>query len=144
MGRRVTGLGLRMAGTTKSSPTANFVGAVSTEIASWLWAGNNDSVDPELCKARSRGPRTVRSRDFYILSCRPKQPAQEVNSWEITAITAFLLRLKASERTLYSGVFPEDRGEMSPQTWASAFELRWRKGLVRLAVVPPVTAHRAA
>jgi hypothetical protein len=53
---RLTGLGLRMAGATKSSLIANFVGSVSTEIESWLWAGNNDSVDPELCKALSCGP----------------------------------------------------------------------------------------
>src|SRR5215470_11480726 len=75
-----------------------FVGSVSTETETWLWAWNNDSVAPELCKALLKVREYGEANEFPHLTI-PKWHAHEIDGWEMTAITAFLLKAKGTYRS---------------------------------------------
>jgi hypothetical protein len=75
-----------------------FVGSVSPDTETWLWAWNNDSVDPELCRALLTVRAYGEAHGFpHLVSS--KWPAQEVDGWEMTAIAAFLLQAKGAYRS---------------------------------------------
>jgi hypothetical protein len=75
-----------------------FVGSVSTKTETWLWAWNNRSIDPELCKALLTVREYGEAHGFRHLAT-PKWAAQEVDGWEMTAIAALLLRAKGAYRS---------------------------------------------
>jgi hypothetical protein len=75
-----------------------FVGSVSPETETWLWAWDNNSVDPELCGALLQVREYGEIHGFPHLAT-PKWHAHEVDGWEMTAIAAFLLRAKGAYRS---------------------------------------------
>lgn len=75
-----------------------FVGSVSTETDTWLWAWDNDSVDPGLFEALLRIRQYGEVHGFPHLTI-PKWYAHEVDGWEMTSIAAFLLRAKGAYRS---------------------------------------------
>jgi hypothetical protein len=75
-----------------------FVGSVSPQAETWLWAWHNDSVDPELCKEVLAVRAYGETQGFPHLAT-PKWPAHEVDGWEMTAIAAFLLQAKGAYRS---------------------------------------------
>jgi hypothetical protein len=86
------------AGQPKVLADIQFVGSVSIETGTWLWAWDNNSVTAELCAALS----TVREYgEIHALPCltTPKWPADEIDGWEMTGIAASLLRAKGAYRT---------------------------------------------
>ena len=75
-----------------------FVGSVSTKADTWLWAWDNDSVDPGLFEALLTIRQYGEAHGFPHLTT-PKWYAQEVDGWEMTSIAAFLLRAKGAYRS---------------------------------------------
>lgn len=75
-----------------------FVGSVSSETETWLWAWNNGSIAPELCKDLSAVRAYGMAHGFPHL-VTPKWPAQEIDGWEMTAVAAFLLQAKGAYRS---------------------------------------------
>src|SRR5215470_14700765 len=75
-----------------------FVGSVSTETDTWLWAWDNDSVDPRLFEALLRIRQYGEAHGFPHLTT-PRWYAHEVDGWEMTSIAAFLLRAKGAYRS---------------------------------------------
>jgi hypothetical protein len=86
------------AGRPKVLANIQFVGSVSTESDTWLWAWNNDSITAELCESLSA------VRDYGETHGLPhlttaKWPAHEIDGWEMTGIAAFLLQAEGAYRT---------------------------------------------
>lgn len=80
-----------------------FVGSISTETNTWLWAWENPHLNPEL----SRDILEVRkfgSTHGIAQLTTPKWPAGEVDGWEMTSISAYVLQAKGVYRT------PRDEG----------------------------------
>ena len=75
-----------------------FVGSVSTKTDTWLWAWDNDSVNPSLFEALLRVRQYGEAHGFPHLTS-PKWSAHEVDGWEMTSIAAFLLRAKGAYRS---------------------------------------------
>src|SRR6266852_9901208 len=75
-----------------------FVESISTETETWLWAWNNDSVARELCTALLTVREYGETHGFPHLAI-PKWHAHEVDGWEMTAITAFLVQAKGAYRS---------------------------------------------
>ena len=74
-----------------------FVGSISTESNTWLWSWANSSVQEDLHK----GLRTVyeygESKGFEKLT-NEKWPAEEVDGWEMAAISNLLIEGKGVYR----------------------------------------------
>jgi len=85
-------------GTTKVIAEIQFVGSVSTKTDTWLWAWENDSVDPALVEAILRVREYGETHGFPHLTT-PKWSAHESDGWEMTSIAAFLLQAKGAYRT---------------------------------------------
>jgi len=85
-------------GIAKVGAAIQFVGSISTQSNTWLWAWANDSVDPKL----STSMLTVRDygeqHSFDHLTTK-KWHAHEVDGWEMTSIAAFLLKARGAYRT---------------------------------------------
>jgi hypothetical protein len=81
-----------------------FTGSISTEGGTWLWSWANSHFDPRW----TRDVRDVRlvgeSRGIPQLT-EPKWEANEALGWEMTSITAFVLRAKGVYRTPREGGF---------------------------------------
>jgi hypothetical protein len=75
-----------------------FVGSVSTESDTWLWAWANDSVDPQLSTSMSVVRNFGEEHGFEHLISK-KWHAHEVDGWEMTSIAAFLLKARGAYRT---------------------------------------------
>jgi hypothetical protein len=75
-----------------------FVGSISTESDTWLWAWANDSVDPKLSAALSVVRDFGERSGFEHLTSR-KWHAHEVDGWEMVSIAAFLLEARGAYRT---------------------------------------------
>jgi hypothetical protein len=82
-------------GTAKVAAAIQFVGSISTQSNTWLWAWANDSVDPKV----SMSIITVRDygeqHGFDHLTTK-KWHAHEVDGWEMTSIAAFLLKARGA------------------------------------------------
>jgi hypothetical protein len=75
-----------------------FVGSVSTETHTWLWAWDNEHVDAPM----SRDVREVRAfgeAHGIAQLTTPKWEADEVDGWEMTSISAYILQAKGVYRT---------------------------------------------
>jgi hypothetical protein len=82
----------------KVAADIQFVGSISTKSDTWLWAWANDSVNPEI----STSARVVRKygeeHGLHHLTSK-KWHAHEVDGWEMTSVTAFLLKARGAYRT---------------------------------------------
>jgi hypothetical protein len=85
-------------GVAKVIADIQFVGSISTESDTWLWAWANDSVDPQLstsmCVLREYGDK----HGFDHLTSK-NWHAHEVDGWEMTSVAAFLLKARGAYRT---------------------------------------------
>lgn len=85
-------------GTPRVVCDVQFVGSVSEESGTWLWSWANPYLDAPL----TRDVREVRllgeARGIAQLTT-PKWPAGEVDGWEMTSITAYVLQAKGVYRT---------------------------------------------
>jgi len=75
-----------------------FVGSISTESDTWLWAWANDSVDPKLSAALSVVREFGEKSGFEHLTSK-KWHAHGVDGWEMVSIAAFLLNARGAYRT---------------------------------------------
>ena len=94
-----------------------FVGSVSTESDTWLWSWAN----PYLAEPLTRDVRDVRLLGETLGIAQlttPKWPADPTDGWEMTSITAYVLRAKGVYRT------PAENGYtymvMTSVRWADA------------------------
>lgn len=79
-----------------------FVGSLSDKSGTWLWAWGNSSIEPglrdELEAVRAFGE----GRGFARLTDR-KWKAEEVDGWEMAAVTAYLLKARGLYRPPFDG-----------------------------------------
>jgi hypothetical protein len=85
-------------GVAKVVADIQFVGSISTESETWLWAWANDSVDPQLSTSMGTVRDYGEEHGLNHLTVK-KWPAQEVDGWEMTSIAAFLLKARGAYRT---------------------------------------------
>ena len=90
-------------GTPRVIADIQFVGSVSTETKTWLWSWANPHLDP-LCARDVRDVRLLGESRGIAQLTTPKWSADEVDGWEMTAITAYVLQAKGVYRT------PGDKG----------------------------------
>lgn len=77
-----------------------FVGTLSTKSGTWLWAWGNGSIEPRL-RGRLEAVRAYgENRGFERLTER-KWAAEEVDAWEMAAVTAYLLKARGLYRPPY-------------------------------------------
>lgn len=79
-----------------------FVGTISTETNTWLWAWDNPHIDPELCRAILEVRQFGETHDIAQLTT-PKWAADDVDGWEMTSISAYVLQAKGVYRTPRDG-----------------------------------------
>ena len=86
------------AGTPKVVAAIQFVGSLSTRSNTWLWSWANksylESVRREVRKVRKIGD----ERRFMKLAAA-RWPATEADGWDMTAVTAYLLRAQGVYRS---------------------------------------------
>ncbi len=80
-----------------------FVGSISTRSHTWLWSWANQSI-LESVKQRVRTVRAYGDEHRYLKLASACWTAEEVDGWEMTAITAYLLGAAGAYRS------PDDRG----------------------------------
>lgn len=90
-------------GVAKVAADIQFVGSISTESDTWLWAWANDSVDPQLSASMGMVRNYGDEHGFDHLTIK-KWHGHEVDGWEMTSIAAFLLKARGAYRT------PKDTG----------------------------------
>ena len=92
-----------------------FVGSVSTASGTWLWAWANPSIDPALSRSLAE-VRAIGEQQGLAQLTTAKWEATEVDGWEMTSITAYVLQAKGGFRA------PDDHGclymVMSSIAWA--------------------------
>jgi len=75
-----------------------FVGSISTKSDTWLWSWANstilDNVKDEMHKVKEYG----QSKKFDAL-INDKWTADEIDGWEMTSITSYILNAKGAYRT---------------------------------------------
>lgn len=74
-----------------------FVGSFSSETETWLWAWANSSIEPHLYEKLETVYKFGKERNYKKLT-EPKWDAVEVDGWEMTAISAYLLKAKGVYR----------------------------------------------
>jgi hypothetical protein len=75
-----------------------FVGSISTQSDTWLWAWANDSVDPSLSSSM-RVVRDYGEKHGFDQLTSKKWHGHEVDGWEMTSIAVFLLNARGAYRT---------------------------------------------
>jgi hypothetical protein len=75
-----------------------FVGSISIESGTWLWAWHNDSitVEPREAVSTLRGYGKMHGLPHLTTA---QWPADEIDGWEMTSIAAFLLQAKGAYRS---------------------------------------------
>jgi hypothetical protein len=91
-----------------------FVGSISTESASWMWSWANPSL-LESAKSTVRRVREFGDRHSFMKLACGYWDAEEVDGWEMTAISAHLLKAKGAYRS------PDERGF----TFMILTDVRW-------------------
>lgn len=74
-----------------------FVGSISTSSNTWLWSWANDSILPGV-KSQLESVRSFGEKNAYKKLTEAKWEAEEVDGWEMTAITAKLLNAQSAYR----------------------------------------------
>jgi hypothetical protein len=85
-------------GVAKVVADIQFVGSISTQSDTWLWAWANDSVDPRLSTSMSVVRKFGEEHGFDHLISK-QWHAHEVDGWEMASIAAFLLKARGAYRT---------------------------------------------
>ncbi|HEY7819504.1 MAG TPA: hypothetical protein VIG29_14875 [Vicinamibacteria bacterium] len=91
-----------------------FVGSISTRSRSWLWSWGNQSL-LESAKSRIREVRAFGDAHSFLKLASAYWEADEVDGWEMTAVSAFLLKAKGAYRS------PDERGF----TFLVMTDVRW-------------------
>ena len=79
-----------------------FVGTVSTVTNTWLWAWANPHLEPAVARDVDEVRRYGERHDIAQLTT-PKWTANETDGWEMTSITAYLLRAQGVYRAPREG-----------------------------------------
>ena len=95
-----------------------FVGTISTETNTWLWAWDNPHLEPELWRAMLAVRQFGMTHDIAQLTT-PKWAANDVDGWEMTSISAYILQAKGVYRT------PRDAGGFTYMIFTS---IAWAEG----------------
>jgi hypothetical protein len=85
-------------GVAKVVADIQFVGSTSTLSGTWLWAWDNPTVDARLRRDVLRVRDYGRRHGIRKLT-RAKWPADEVDGWEMTSISAKLLQAEGAYRS---------------------------------------------
>jgi hypothetical protein len=85
-------------GIAKVAAGIQFVGSISNQSNTWLWAWANDSVDPQLSTSMITVRDYGEQHGFDQLTTK-RWHAHEVDGWEMTSIAAFLLKARGAYRT---------------------------------------------
>ena len=96
-----------------------FVGTISTETGTWLWAWSNPHLDPGTWRDILEVRRFGTTYDIAQLTT-PKWAADEVDGWEMTSISAYVLRAEGAYRT------PRDEGGF---TYMILTSIAWADGV---------------
>lgn len=91
-----------------------FVGSIATRSRSWMWSWANTSL-LESAKSRIREVRTYGDTHSLLKLACGYWDADEVDGWEMTAVSAFLLKAKGAYRS------PDERGF----TFMVMTDVRW-------------------
>ncbi len=91
-----------------------FVGSIATRSGSWMWSWANASL-LESAKSRIRQVRTYGDTHSLLKLASAYWSADEADGWEMTAISAFLLKAKGAYRS------PDERGF----TFMILTDVRW-------------------
>lgn len=78
-----------------------FVGSFSTKSGTWLWSWANPSIEPGLHEGLQAVVAYGEANGFSKLT-KAKWAAEEVDGWEMAAITAYLLKAKGVYRPPFS------------------------------------------
>jgi hypothetical protein len=81
-----------------------FVGTVSTVSSTWLWAWANPRLEPAVARDVAEVRRYGEEHDIAQLTT-PKWAADENDGWEMTSISAYLLRARGLYRAPREGGF---------------------------------------
>jgi hypothetical protein len=101
-------------GTPKVIANIQFVGSVSTRSRSWLWSWANPSL-LEPAKSKIRMVREYGDRHSLLKLACAYWSADEEDGWEMTAVSAYLLKAKGVYRS------PDERGF----TFLIMTDVRW-------------------
>jgi hypothetical protein len=85
-------------GVAKVAADIQFVGSISTESDTWLWAWANDSVDPRLSASMVTVRDYGKEHGFNQLTTK-QWHAHELDGWEMTSVAAFLLKARGAYRS---------------------------------------------
>jgi hypothetical protein len=80
-----------------------FTGSISTISDTWLWSWANDTIDSRLSQSILEVKEYGRAHSIPQLT-QAKWRGHEVDGWEMTAISAYLLKAAGGYRT------PDERG----------------------------------
>lgn len=95
-----------------------FVGSFSTETGTWLWAWDNPHLDPGIWQSILEVRKFGETHDIAQLTTA-KWPANDVDGWEMTSISAYVLQAKGVYRT------PRDAGGF---TYMILTSVEWADG----------------
>jgi len=76
---------------------AQLVGSVSKKSGTWLWSWANEHIDPRLCPDLGEVRQYGEHHGIWQLTT-PKWEADEVDGWEMTSISAYILQSAGAYR----------------------------------------------
>ena len=76
---------------------AQLVGSVSRKSGTWLWAWANEEINPRLCPDLAEVRQYGEHHGIWQLTT-PRWEADEVDGWEMTSISAFILQAAGAYR----------------------------------------------
>jgi hypothetical protein len=84
-------------GTPRVIARAQLVGSVSKKTGTWLWSWANGSIEKELCRDLEEVRKFGEQKGIWQLTTA-KWEADEVDGWEMTSISAYVLQSKGAYR----------------------------------------------
>ncbi len=85
-------------GVVKVEAPVQFVGSISSKTGTWLWAWADESVR-ERVRRQLEAVRTFGEENGFGKLVEPEWPADETDGWQMTAVTAYILRAAGAYRT---------------------------------------------
>jgi hypothetical protein len=95
-----------------------FVGSISAETKTWLWSWANPYVEPDMWRDIAEVRQFGEAHGIAQLTTS-KWTADEVDGWEMTSISAYILQAKGAYRT------PREGGGF---TYLIFTNIRWAQG----------------
>lgn len=86
------------AGTPKVVADVQFVGTISGQTGTWLWAWANPHLEPEIWRSIIEVRQFGEAHAIEQLTT-PKWQADPVDGWEMTSVSAYILQAKGVYRT---------------------------------------------